>query len=147
MTLRQYTPAVPRHWLFAISGLIWSAVGITLCSLAVHWLLHIERDLAPALAALGVVLAVAMYRFMFVKIVHKNIARIEQRPTMTCFFAFQAWRSYGLMLFMMALGITLRHSHVSRHWLAVIYTAVGGALLLSSFSYHARFWRTRQLAE
>jgi hypothetical protein len=94
--------------------------------------------------ALGLSLAVTAWRFLFVKIARKNIARIEQRPTMTCLFAFQAWRSYGLMLFMIALGITLRRADLSRHYLAILYLTIGGALLLSSFSYHARFWREKQ---
>lgn len=144
MTLARFTPAVPRHWLLSIAGLLWSTVGVMLCSLAVHWLLQIGRNLAIALAALGLALAVTSWRFIFVKIAHKNISRIEQRPTMTCLFAFQAWRSYALMLFMIALGITLRHSHLPKFYLAVIYTAVGGALFLASFSYYARFWRERR---
>jgi len=142
MTASPYTPAVPRHWLFAISGWLWTAVGLMLCALAVHWLLHIGTKLALVLGAVGLVMAVVAWRLLFVRIARRNIARIEQRPTMTCLFAFQAWRSHGLMLFMIALGITLRHSHTPRQYLAVIYAAVGGALLLSSFSYHARFWRS-----
>jgi hypothetical protein len=141
MNASQYTPAVPRHWLLAIAGLLWTAVGVMLCTLAVHWLLHIGGQSAAGLGALGGVIAVAAWRFMFIKIAHRNIARIEQRPATTCFFAFQAWRSYGMMLFMIALGITLRHSHVSRHYLAVIYATIGLALFLASFSYHVRFWK------
>jgi hypothetical protein len=130
--------------LFATSGWLWTAVGVMLCSLAAHWLLHIAGGLAIALGASGLVLAVLAYWFMFVRIAHKNIARIEQRPDVTCFFAFQPWRSYGLMVFMMVLGITLRHSGVPKYYLAVIYTAIGGALFLASLSYHARFWRERR---
>ncbi len=143
MTLHQFNPAVPRHWLLEISGFLWSAVGIMLNVLAVHWLLHIGGQLALILSATGIVIAIIAYRFMFIKIAHRNIARIDQRPPKTCLFAFQPWRSYGLMLFMIALGITLRHSATPRSYLAVIYTAVGGALFLASLSYHARFWQSR----
>jgi hypothetical protein len=143
VSYRQFTPAVSRRWLFAVSGWLWTAVGVMLCSLAAHWLLHIAGGLAVALGSGGAVLAVVAYRFMFLKIVRKNIARIEQRPDVTCFFAFQPWRSYGLMVFMIALGITLRHSALPKYYLAVVYTGIGGALFLASFSYHARFWQTR----
>jgi hypothetical protein len=37
---------------------------------------------------------------------------------------------------MIALGVTLRHSAVPRPELAVVYLAIGGALLLASFSYY-----------
>jgi hypothetical protein len=141
VSYRQYTPAVSRRWLFAVSGWLWTAVGVMLCSLAVHWLTHIGGTTAGLLGAGGAVLAVAAYRLMFRKIVHKNIARIEQRPDVTCFFAFQPWRSYGLMVFMIALGITLRHSALPKYYLAVVYTGIGGGLFLASFSYHVRFWR------
>lgn len=139
MTLHEYTPAVPRRWLFAVSGLLWSAVGIMLLTLAVHWLSHIDGGLALVLGATGAALGVVAYRLMFVKIARKNIARIEQRPDVTCFFAFQPWRSYGLMAFMIALGITLRHSSLPKYYLASIYTAIGGALFLASLTYFNRF--------
>jgi hypothetical protein len=143
MSFRQYTPAVPRHWLFAISGTIWTGVGLMLCALAGHWLRHSGWNALWVIAP-GMALAAAAWRFLFLKIARKNIARIEQRPNTTCLFAFQAWRSYGLMLFMIALGITLRRAHLSRHYLAFIYITIGGALFLASLSYHARFWRERK---
>ncbi len=143
MSFRQYTPAVPRHWLFAVSGLLWSGVGLMLCALAGHWLRH-SGWRALWVVVPGLSLALLAWRFMFRKLAWKNIARIEQRPTMTCLFAFQAWRSYGLMLFMIALGVLLRRSHASRHYLALGYIAIGGALFLASLSYHARFWRERK---
>jgi len=138
---RQYTPAVRRRWLFATSGTLWSAVGVMLCALAAHWLAQVEPAVAAMLGTAGAVLAVAAYRFLFVKIARQNIARIEQRPDVTCFFAFQPWRSYGLMVVMIALGVALRHSTLPKYYLAPLYLAIGGALFLASLSYHARFRR------
>jgi len=142
VTWRAWMPAVRRRWLLATSGILWSAVGVILCALAAQWLRPMATGWALGLGAGGAGLAVVAYRFLFVKIALKNIARIEQRPEVTCFFAFQPWRSYGLMVFMMALGVTLRHAGVSKYCLAPIYTAIGGALFLASLRYHVRFWRT-----
>lgn len=138
---RQYTPAVRRRWLFATSGTLWTAVGLLLCSLGARWLAPVHGRAAIPLGAAGLLLAVLAYRFMFLNIARKNIARIEQRPDVTCFFAFQPWRSYGLMVVMMTLGIAVRHSEVPKCYLAPLYTAIGGGLFLASLSYHARFWR------
>ena len=59
----------------------------------------------------------------------------------SCVFAFQAWKSYLIIAFMIGLGIFLRHSAFPRHYLAVIYLAVGLALLLSSLLYYGLLWR------
>jgi hypothetical protein len=87
----------------------------------------------------GVVLGfgggVAVYRYGFSRIARKNIRRISTKPENVCLFAFQAWRSYLLILVMMVLGYTLRHSHTPRLILTVIYAAVGTGLALSSTLY------------
>jgi hypothetical protein len=73
------------------------------------------------------------------RIVRKNIARIEDGPTRASAFAFQGWKSYLVTVLMVAMGITLRHSAVPKPYLAVIYEGVGAALLLTSLLYHRRF--------
>lgn len=142
-----FTPVVPRSWLYATSGVVWSAVGFVLCAMAWHWLANFSV-ISPARAVVfgltGLALSLAGFRPMFRKIAAKNIARIETRKERTCFFAFQAWRSYGLVLFMIALGITLRHSALPKQYLAIIYTMIGSALLLASVAYHVRFWQDRR---
>jgi hypothetical protein len=44
-------------------------------------------------------------------------------------------RSYILVIVMMTLGITLRHSSIPRDWLSIIYNGIGFGLALSSVSY------------
>ena len=39
---------------------------------------------------------------------------------------------------MMTGGMLLRHSTLPKPWLAVVYAAIGGALLLASRQYYAR---------
>jgi hypothetical protein len=70
---------------------------------------------------------------MFARIARKNSARLESLPARVCVFAFQGWRGYGIIVFMVGLGITLRHSPIPKHWLAVAYLAIGTALVMSSF--------------
>jgi hypothetical protein len=84
----------------------------------------------------GGVLAVMAGRWGFGGIARKNIRRLRRLPDRGCFFAFQAWTSYLLIAVMIALGITLRHSSIPKSVLDVLYTAIGGALLLGSFHYY-----------
>jgi hypothetical protein len=63
-------------------------------------------------------------------------------PAKGCLFAFQAWRSYLIIGVMIGLGFVLRHSQIPKAYLAIVYFAVGGALILASFHYYACLWRT-----
>ena len=133
---RKYTPAVARHWLLLLAGVIWSGVGITLCIAAVYWLSLSEWPKNGWGAVLGISLGVLVYRFGFSVIARKNIARIALKPERVCVFAFQAWRSYLLIVIMASLGFALRQSHLSRLILAMIYLIVGTGLVLSSSLYY-----------
>ena len=138
-----FKPAVPKKWLVAIAGVLWSAVGIGLCRLAVKWLWVLNLPKALVFAGVGVTIAVVVNVFMFSRIANKNIARIDCYSKKGCVFAFQAWRSYLIIMVMIAMGIFLRHSAFPRPYLALLYTSMGGALFLASFRYYAFLWSGR----
>ncbi len=140
MSLEKFKPAVSKYWLMVLAGLMWTVVGIVLCRLAYIWLKTVPWSRALPLGSFGLVLALAAYRYPFSKIALKNIDRLCLMADKCCIFAFQAWRSYLVVIFMMLLGITLRYSPFPRHFLAVVYAAVGGALFLSSFHFYRRIW-------
>lgn len=128
-------PSVPRRWLFKLAGFLWAAVGTGLCLAAVCWLSPLPLEKASILAGFGLTLAALFQPAVFRRVRDKNIERIRLLPESVCVFAFQAWKSYFLVLFMMALGATLRHSPVPKPALAVLYLMIGGSLLASSFRY------------
>jgi hypothetical protein len=134
-------PAVSGRWLLLLAGLMWTTVGAMLCRMAYIWLSAVAIRTAVILAAVGIALGLAGYRFSFIKLARKNSRRICQMADKSCVFAFQAWKSYLIIAFMIGLGIFLRHSAFPRHYLAVIYLAVGLALLLSSLLYYGLLWR------
>ncbi|HSO77241.1 MAG TPA: hypothetical protein VLQ76_01620, partial [Bacteroidales bacterium] len=115
------------------AGFMWMGVGIMLCEMAFRWLVASQQPLPFAVA--GIATGIAVYRFGFVKIAQKNINRIEELPGKRCFFSFMTFRSYLLVIVMMTLGITLRHSAIPREWLSVLYNGIGIGLALSSFRY------------
>jgi hypothetical protein len=93
------------------------------------------------MGALGAVMALAAYHFGFSKIARKNIKRLCLLTEKTCVFAFQTWKGYLVIAFMIILGTFLRGSPVPKPYLAMIYTTIGGAIFLSSIHYYNLLWR------
>lgn len=137
-TLRKFNPAVKKTWLYLISGITWSAVGIMLTSMTIDWLAVVPQINAFVKAALGILLALAIFRFGFTSFARSNIERIRRKTEETlCVFGFQKWSSYPLVLVMISMGIFLRKfSPIPKPWLAILYIGIGGGLLLSSFWYY-----------
>lgn len=125
--------------------MLWTAVGVMLLNLAVGWLrpLGLLESLPYVIA--GSLLVLVFYFFSFSKLACKNVGRIEQlKADRTCIFAFQAWKSYPIIIFMIALGITLRHfTPIPKPYLAIAYMGVGGGLFLSSLRYYGHLWNGR----
>jgi uncharacterized protein with PQ loop repeat len=141
MLFSKLKPATPLYCLIATAGLTWSAVGILLCRLAYGWLVALVFSRALLSGAAGMIGAVVAYNFVFSSIALKNISRISLFPDKACFFAFQAWKSYIIIVVMVALGATLRHSQIPTEYLATLYLTIGGALFLSSIHYYIRLRR------
>ena len=120
--LKRCTPAVSATWLLLTAGVVWCGVGV-------------------GLAAGACLAGCLVYRFGFSKIALKNVARISRfAGGKVCLFAFQAWRSYLLILFMVGLGYAIRHlSFLPPALVAGIYLTIGSALFLSSSVYFSRF--------
>ncbi|MEW6404263.1 MAG: hypothetical protein AB1649_20895 [Chloroflexota bacterium] len=136
-SLYQYRPAVGKSWLYVLAGLVWLGAGIMLIGFAARWLKLVSFPTSILLLLCGMALAAGIYFFGFSKLAGKNIRRIcgmfEER---ICLFAFQEWKSYPLVLFMIALGIYLRiYSPVPKPLLAVLYLGIGGGLASSSLRY------------
>jgi hypothetical protein len=143
INLEKLKPAVSKYWLMALAGLMWSVVGIMLCRMAYIYLGTVSKSQALSMGSMGLISALAAFRLGFSKIALKNISRLCILPDKTCIFAFQAWKSYLIIILMILLGITLRHSPIPRPYLAVIYATIGGALFFSSFHFYWRIWQVK----
>ncbi|MBI5665996.1 MAG: hypothetical protein HZC49_13060 [Nitrospirae bacterium] len=137
--LKKFDPAVDKRFLVALSGIMWIGVGIMLCTLAVTWLLRTTGRAGIWSGAAGAMLSLIVYYFGFLKIVDRNIGRILAKKGKICIFGFQPWKSYFMIALMIGMGTALRHSSLPRHYLAIIYIAMGGAMLLSSVRYFRTF--------
>jgi len=129
---------VHRKWLHLLAGLMWSAGGIVLLSLAWRWLSPLAWENALPFALAGILLALVIHWWGFSKLAGKNIRRINKLAgEKICLFAFQEWKSYPLIAFMIVLGITLRvYTPIPKTYLAILYIGIGGGLFLSSLRYY-----------
>jgi hypothetical protein len=137
---------VKKPWLYLLSGLVWSGVGVILFKYAYQWLREMLLGNAIIFLLLGILLAMMIYLWGFSTLARNNIQRIQlinnQRPSI---FAFQKWTSYPLVAVMIALGIFLRkYSHMPTPLLASLYTGLGGGLFLSSILYYRKLWKELQ---
>ena len=144
MTLASLKPEVPKCWLFAASGVMWSGVGLMMCTTGIKWLALENMARTLSFASAGLVLAVMATVFSFGGIARKNIQRLRRLPERGCLFAFQAWKSYLVILLMIALGMTLRRLPIPNAVLSMIYIGIGGALFLSSIAYYRHLVRLLQ---
>ncbi len=137
--LNKFDPAVDKKILVFLSGMLWSVVGIALCSLAFQWLSSPTAEHVMWLAAAGTAMSLMIHHFGFLKLVNKNIDRILAKQGKVCIFGFQPWNSYLIILIMIGMGTILRHSDLPKHYLSIIYIGFGGAMILSSIRYHRVF--------
>ncbi len=142
--LRSLTPRAPKVWLQLSAGLVWFGVGMMLAGFSLRWLKVVAFPVAVFLTVCGLALATAIHLFGFSRLARRNICRIaafeEER---VCLFAFQEWRNYPLVAFMVALGIYLRlYSPFPKSMLAILYLGIGGGLFLSSLHYFGHVVQT-----
>ncbi|RPH32475.1 MAG: hypothetical protein EHM93_08955 [Bacteroidales bacterium] len=128
-------PAVNKLFLLFLSGLMWFCVGVMLISLAIHWLVAYGSGYSYLFASLGFVAALFIHHFGFLKLVDKNLGRITFMKDKPCVFSFMSWKNYLIVIVMITMGITLRHSSIPKEYLSILYIGIGLALLLSSIRY------------
>jgi hypothetical protein len=136
--VKELKPGLGKNWLLFTAGLVWTGVGIFLISLAWGWIFNPTVEKRWLYWLPGIFLACLINYFGFSRLARKNSHRIQnlsvEKP---CWFAFQEWHSYPLVLFMIALGITLRkYTPIPKPLLGILYTGIGGGLGLASIHYY-----------
>ncbi len=130
-------PSVNKNVLILLSGIMWSCVGVLLNIFACQWFVLLTKWEIFGSVSAGVILGTSIALFGFKKMVQKNIARIDNYPDKVCVFAFQEWKTYLIIGFMMSLGIFMRTtSFVPKPILTVIYIGIGFALFVSGLEYY-----------
>lgn len=133
--LQKLNPAVDRKYLILLAGLMWCGVGIMLVCFAVSWLEQYQGHGTLAFYAAGFILAMPVHHFGFLKLADKNLKRLLKIQDRKCLFSFLTWKSYLIIIIMVALGITLRHSAMPKQYLSIFYNGIGLGLFLSGIRY------------
>jgi hypothetical protein len=137
----KYKPAVSYRYLMLLAGIVWECVGIMLLSFAFSWLSTSQRLDIYLYSAAGILLALMIHHFGFLKIVDINLERILQMNGKRCLFSFIPWKSYLIICIMVIMGVLLRHSQIPKRILAILYLGIGLALILSSVRYVRIFFK------
>jgi len=137
----KYKPAVTKTILLFLAGIAWIGVGITLLFLAFSWLSAVSKTDVYLYSGAGILLALVVHHFGFLRIVDKNLKRILQMNGKRCLFTFISWKSYLVIAVMVTMGALLRNSMIPKKDLAVLYIGIGLALILSSVRYIRVFYR------
>ena len=100
-------PAVDKHVLILISGVLWSIIGVMLITIASRWLSPMESSQVITEGVLGSITGIVVAWFGLRRIAEKNISRILAYPSKVCLFAFQEWKSYFMIMLMMGIEMSL----------------------------------------
>lgn len=131
----EFKPKVSREVLILLAGMVWLSVGIMLLSRAYGWWQQYSGSLFVFFVLISLILGSVKGYYIMTRVVRKNILRIHQLSTRNFVLAFITLRTYLLILVMMILGIVVRHAPVPKIYLAIVYLAVGIAMLVSSPPY------------
>lgn len=128
-------PAVNKRVLLFLAGAMWLGVGTMLLAISFSWLNAFQAQGTFLFGAIGVMVALVVHHFGFLKIVDKNLGRILPMEGTKCVFSFITWKSYIIVAVMVTMGALLRHSPIPKTYLSIVYIGIGLALILSSVRY------------
>jgi len=141
MDINRFNPAVDKKYLILLAGAMWCGVGVMLVGFAVSWLSHYSGKEQGIFFVIGFIAAMPIHHFGFLKIADKNINRLMPLTEKKCVFSFITWKSYLIILVMVSMGITLRHSSIPKNYLSILYNGIGLGLFLSGLRYFRSFAR------
>lgn len=136
---------VPKRYLLLANAIVWGVPGVKvfLTGLKSYFLLDTSAPLI--LLLLGSALVLCCFLILFNKIVNKYSNRIisfqQQKESLLYFLPLKGWI---LVIFMMGLGITLKHIPcIPVEFFACFYCGIGPALTTAAIIFLYRFFRTK----
>jgi hypothetical protein len=126
---QRFTPRVSQAVHLFIAPFLWTVVGMSLIERGLNWMgLGISRWLLLLALLLGTIKSLMVLD----RSAKKGLERIKGFGERTCIGAVYPWKTWLLVLLMMASGLILRHLIPPGLFLGTIYCALGWGLLLSS---------------
>jgi hypothetical protein len=135
LTPQKFKPAAGKRILVFLAGFAWICAGTVLLSFSAAWLEGFFANGSLKFTGAGILLALVIHHFGFLKVVDKNLGRLLPVNEPKCIFSFLSWKSYILIAVMVSIGALLRQSPIPKPLLSILYTGIGLALILSSIRY------------
>ena len=129
-------PVAKRHLLLA-NAIVWGAPGVKILVTGIKSYLAIWPSRHIVWLAIGTVLVLAGFIFMFSRIVERYSARIlafpEKKKSLLAFLPVKGW---FLVIFMMCLGISLKFiPGIPTEFFASFYPGLGIALIVAGATF------------
>jgi hypothetical protein len=135
MIIQKLNPAVDKKYLILLAGTMWCGVGVMLMLYAESWLSRYSGSGLIFFYLAGFLTAMPIHHFGFLKLAGKNIGRLLELDHKQGILNFITPKSYLIIIVMVALGITLRHSSLPKEYLSILYNGIGLGLFLSGIRY------------
>lgn len=137
---------IKKQYLLLLASIVWTLAGVNILKIGIE-------AYAAYLGLLNFLLTAAVFSlflvFVFLKLVRKHTGRIlSYEAERQLFIKFFDVKSFIIMAVMMSGGILLRSSGIAPiRFIAVFYTGLGGALLLSGILFGKNFLSALRKAE
>lgn len=133
-------PVAKRHLLLA-NAIVWGVPGVKVLVTGIQSYLAIWPSEHIVWLALGTILVLLGFIFMFSRIVERYSARImafpEKKKTLLAFLPVKGWI---LVIFMMCLGISLKFiPGIPTEFFASFYPGLGTALIVAGATFLAKW--------
>ena len=137
---------VNRQFLLITAGIVWSIAGTNILRIGIVTWMNSTQDWMFKIGEATVVLLL-LFVYIFRKLYYKHTRRIEEKKEdKNCPFSFLDVKSWIMMVFMIALGITIRSLHLlPDSFISVFYTGLSIALILTGILFICYWWQKRKL--
>lgn len=112
-----------------MAAILWSIGGTVVLCRGLGWIVGTGRYW---LIFVGIIVGSLKSYFVFDRTARKSIDRILGFGDKTCVGAVYSFKTWALVVSMIAIGIFLRRSSLSLQLVGILYVAIGWGLLLSS---------------
>lgn len=126
---------VNKQKLLYIAGCVWIIAGANILRIGVLIWMH-EAHYSVLKIGEAVVVFVLFLNFVFLRLFRKHSKRIAQKGERNCPFSFFDAKGWIVMIFMITLGIGIRHSRIlPDSFISVFYTGLSSALIITGILF------------
>ena len=144
--LCQVKPGIPKRHLLLVATAVWLVAGGFLLYRGIG--LFPDVNFMALKITLAILSGVIFFHLLFLRVSIRHVTRIRSLDILRpCIFSFFNWKSYCLMICMIASGILVRRSGwFGLQWVALFYLTMATPLLLSSVRFFRAWMKYREIA-